>query len=131
MLLASKTNLEPTVLVNLSMGLLVLILAFIGACCRQVYAKHTAREPLLLTVEPKGSNFLKMEIETEKSFNGRIAQDPRVSGNTKDERSSYPWTAWTWAFTTSDRARVEYQLQGIDTIMFRGFEAQKVTGLDH
>ncbi|TGO73953.1 hypothetical protein BELL_0319g00160 [Botrytis elliptica] len=69
MLIALKANLEPTVLVNLGMGLLVLILAFVGACCRQVYTKHVAKEPLLLTVEPKSAKFIKTELETEKRFN--------------------------------------------------------------
>ncbi|KAF5870803.1 uncharacterized protein Bfra_009357 [Botrytis fragariae] len=69
MLIALKANLEPTVLVNLGMGLLVLILAFAGACCRQVYTKHVAKEPLLLTVEPKSVKFIKTEVETEMRFN--------------------------------------------------------------
>ncbi|KAF7945404.1 hypothetical protein EAE96_010178 [Botrytis aclada] len=69
MLIALKSNLEPTVLVNLGMGLLVLILAFVGACCRQVYTKHVAKEPLLLTVEPKSVKFIKTELETENRFN--------------------------------------------------------------
>ncbi|TEY64775.1 hypothetical protein BOTCAL_0143g00180 [Botryotinia calthae] len=58
MLIALKANLEPTVLVNLGMGLLVLILAFVGACCRQVYTKH-----------PKSAKFIKTEVEKEKHFN--------------------------------------------------------------
>ena len=70
MLVALKTNLDPTVLANLSMGLLVLILAFVGACGHQAYTKHTARKPLLLTVEPGISKFSKMEVEMEKRFNG-------------------------------------------------------------
>ncbi|TGO30207.1 hypothetical protein BPAE_0007g00850 [Botrytis paeoniae] len=69
MLIALKANLEPTVLVNLGMGLLVLILAFVGACYRQVYTKNVAKEPLLLTVEPKSAKFIKTEVETEKRFN--------------------------------------------------------------
>ncbi|KAF7859727.1 hypothetical protein EAF04_008806 [Stromatinia cepivora] len=69
MLAALETNLEPTVLVNLGMGLLVLMLAFVGACCHQAYTKHTGSEPLLLTVEPKSSKSLKTEVETEKRFN--------------------------------------------------------------
>ncbi|KAK6596868.1 hypothetical protein H4I96_09520 [Botrytis cinerea] len=69
MLIALKANLEPTVLVNLGMGLLVLILAFVGACCRQVYTKHVAKEPLLLTVEPKSAKFIQTEVEKERHFN--------------------------------------------------------------
>ncbi|QSZ32672.1 hypothetical protein DSL72_002251 [Monilinia vaccinii-corymbosi] len=71
MIVALRTNLEPTTPVNLSMGLLVLILACAGACCHQAYTKHTASEPLLLTVEPKSAKCLKMEVETGKRVNGR------------------------------------------------------------
>lgn len=74
MLIALKANLEPTVLVNLGMGLLVLILAFVGACCRQVYTKHVAKEPLLLTVEPKSAKFIQTEVEKERHFNGKADQ---------------------------------------------------------
>lgn len=72
MLVALKTNLEPTSLVNLSIGLLVLILAFAGAYCHQAYTKCTTSEPLLLTIEPKSAKFLEMEVETEKRFIGRF-----------------------------------------------------------
>lgn len=70
MLKALETNLEPNVQVNLGMGLLVLILAFVGACCRQACTKNMASEPLLLTVEPKSSKSLETEVETEKHFSG-------------------------------------------------------------
>ncbi|TGO91607.1 hypothetical protein BPOR_0023g00320 [Botrytis porri] len=88
MLIALKANLDPTVLVNLGMGLLVLILAFVGACCRQVYIKHAAKEPLLLTVEPKSVKFIKTEVETEKRFNV-----PGISGYTEVKEPSYSWVA--------------------------------------
>ncbi|THV53819.1 hypothetical protein BGAL_0041g00280 [Botrytis galanthina] len=89
MLIALKANLDPTVIVNLGMGLLVLILAFVGACCRQVYTKHVAKEPLLLTVEPKSAKFIKTELETEKRFNVS-----GISGNTEDKEPSYSWIAY-------------------------------------
>ncbi|APA13588.1 predicted protein [Sclerotinia sclerotiorum 1980 UF-70] len=89
MLKALETNLEPNVQVNLGMGLLVLILAFVGACCRQACTKNMASEPLLLTVEPKSSKSLETEVETEKHFN----EDLKVPCCVKDQQSFYPWIA--------------------------------------
>ncbi|CAD6452130.1 6f0e7e19-75c2-46f1-90e3-3866da1e9d92 [Sclerotinia trifoliorum] len=84
MLKALETNLEPNVQVNLGTGLLVLILAFVGACFHQACNKNTATEPLLLTVEPKSSKSLKTEVATEKHFNG----SPKIPGCLAVSRTS-------------------------------------------